>query len=95
MLRVAIKDARTHRHTQVHTQLNTTLSGALDAGITTVEVLSPAPETALGGPGSHDLDGKRITSNSMSAVIRLVVNESNQSSCCLEHRRSWPGGSRA
>jgi competence protein ComEC len=75
MFRVAIRDAREHRDTKVHTQLNTTLSGTLHAGVTTVEVLSPAPETALGGPGSHDLDGKRITPNSMSAVIRLIVNE--------------------
>lgn len=74
LFRIAVRDAREHRNTQVHTQLNTTLSGVFRPGATTVEILSPAPETALGGPQSYDLEGRTITRNSMSAVIRLQVN---------------------
>jgi competence protein ComEC len=73
MFRVAVRDAREKRNTQVHSQLNTTLTGTFRTGSTVVEVLAPTPEDALGGPGSRDLRGKRINSNSMSAVIRLSV----------------------
>jgi len=73
MFRVAVRDAREKRNTQIHSQLNTTLTGTFRTGSTVVEVLAPTPEVTLGGPGSRDLRGKRINSNNMSAVIRLLV----------------------
>lgn len=41
-----------------------------------LEVLAPSPMLSLGGgPGTHDHDGRQITTNSMSAVIRVWYKE--------------------
>lgn len=41
----------------------------------TVEVLAPSPYIAAKGPGSNDRKGRRLTSNSNSAVIRLNLQD--------------------
>ncbi len=74
IFRRALRDAKENRGTRVIPHLTTTVSGAFQPGATTVEILAPAPETALGGAGGRDLAGKKITANSMSAVVRLTVN---------------------
>jgi competence protein ComEC len=46
-------------------------SGRFDSAGTQIEILAPGPYLAGKGPGSLDHNGKRITTNSISAVIRL------------------------
>lgn len=72
--RRALVDARENRGTRIVPQLTTNLSGSFRSGATVVEILAPAPETALGGVGGLDLAGEKINSNSMSAVVRLTVD---------------------
>ena len=70
--RSAIKVARQQKGTKVNTQLTTVLNGKLKLGSIDIEVLAPEPEYAVSGPEGIDLEGKKLTSNAMSAVIRLV-----------------------
>ena len=72
-LRIALKDAR-QRGTQVSSELTTTKTGSLNIGSVNIEVLAPTPELILGGAGGTDLQGRRLTSNSISAVIGIVHN---------------------
>ena len=74
LFRRALRDAKENRGTRIIPQLTTTLSGSIQAGMTTVEIVAPAPEDVLGGIGGRDLAGKKINPNSMSAVVRLMVN---------------------
>lgn len=72
--RVAARDARLNRGTEVVPSLATDCSPVLDDQVR-VEVLAPAPEVALGGVGGTDLAGQTITSNGLSAVVRIVVDD--------------------
>ncbi len=74
IFRSALRDARENRGTRIVTQLTTTQSGSFQAGATVVEIIAPTPETVLGGPGARDLAGKKISTNSMSVVVRLIVD---------------------
>jgi beta-lactamase superfamily II metal-dependent hydrolase len=69
--RKAIKEARRNKDTHAESQLTTSQTGSLNYGAVKIEVLYPYPETAASGPGGKDEEGEPITSNSMSAVIRL------------------------
>lgn len=73
-LRVALKDARQRFGTKVSSELTTTKTGSLSIGSVNIEVLAPTPELILGGAGGTDLQGRRLTSNSISAVIGIVHN---------------------
>jgi beta-lactamase superfamily II metal-dependent hydrolase len=46
-------------------------NGKLDQGEVAIEVLAPNKYIAAKGPGSQDRQGRKLTSNSISAVIRL------------------------
>jgi len=70
-VRWALRDARRTKDTKIITSLTSELTGSLDNGEVHVEVMGPSPELVL---GDHDLNGRRLTSNSKSAVIRLVHN---------------------
>jgi beta-lactamase superfamily II metal-dependent hydrolase len=74
-LRFALKDAG-QRGTNVSSELTTTTTktGSLNIGSVNIEVLAPTPELILGGAGGTDLQGRRLTSNSVSAVIGIVHN---------------------
>jgi beta-lactamase superfamily II metal-dependent hydrolase len=74
IFRSALRDAKENRGTRIVPHLTTTLSESFQSGATTVEILAPTPENALGGIGGRDLAGKRINPNSMSAVVRLMVD---------------------
>ena len=50
------------------------VNDALSIGDVTVELLAPKASLALLGPGANDSNGKRITTNSMSVVVRLVFS---------------------
>src|SRR5260370_10339617 len=54
--------------------LTTNQTGDFDTAAVRIEVLAPTPGLAAKGPGSHDHKGRRLTSNSMSAVVRLLRN---------------------
>lgn len=70
-LRYALSDAR-KRSTDAHIGLTTTTSKEFDWEKLRLEVLSPPPEIAASGSGGTDLRGRKLTSNTMSAVIRVV-----------------------
>jgi competence protein ComEC len=50
-------------------------SGTFDYGEVHIEVLAPSPYLAGKGPGSTDRENRRISTNSVSAVIRLTFKE--------------------
>lgn len=54
--------------------LTTSDSGRFDSGSINVQILAPSPGLAAKGPGSSDHKGRKLTSNSTSAVIRLMFD---------------------
>ena len=52
--------------------LTTNQTGDFDTGRIRIEILAPTPGLAAKGPGSHDHKGRKLSSNSMSAVIRML-----------------------
>jgi beta-lactamase superfamily II metal-dependent hydrolase len=72
-LRVAVGDAERRRpgEFEAHTQLTTTSNPQFSLPSVKVEVLAPSPSTAMGGPGAKSLQGRRLSSNGMSAVVRV------------------------
>jgi beta-lactamase superfamily II metal-dependent hydrolase len=71
--RRAVRDARARVGTKVHIELTTTVSGMVHAGEQLeVQVLLPEPHVAAGASGGSDLEDRRISSNRMSAVIRVL-----------------------
>ena len=54
--------------------LTKTDTGTFDQDNVRVEILAPTPYLAGKGPGSTDRLGRKLTSNSVSAVIRLSIN---------------------
>ncbi len=50
------------------------LNGKLDQGEVAIEVLAPNQYIAAKGAGSRDREGRKLSSNSISAVIRLWFN---------------------
>jgi competence protein ComEC len=60
---------------QFNTSLTVADSGGFDRGEVHIEILAPDLYIAGRGPGSTDRDGRPLTSNSISAVIRLVKGQ--------------------
>jgi beta-lactamase superfamily II metal-dependent hydrolase len=52
--------------------LTTNHSNAFNTALIAIEIVAPSPGLAVKGPGSHDHKGRRLTSNSMSAVVRIL-----------------------
>jgi competence protein ComEC len=52
--------------------LTTNQTGDFDTAEIKVQILAPSPGLAAKGPGSHDHKGRKLTSNSSSAVVRLL-----------------------
>jgi competence protein ComEC len=71
----AIQTARREKGLVADPQLTTSQTGNLDRGAVRVEVLYPPPEMAASGPGGTTEDDNLLTSNSMSAVIRLSTTQ--------------------
>jgi beta-lactamase superfamily II metal-dependent hydrolase len=69
--RLALADSRRRNGTVVHTQLTSTTGASITAGEILIEVLGPSPSLATAGNGGKDLKGRRIRTNTMSAVVRL------------------------
>jgi competence protein ComEC len=70
-LRYAVVHARKTHGTVTHTELSTTLNTSSSRSGARIEVLYPTPEVLLSGAGGVELSGESITSNSVSAVIRV------------------------
>lgn len=65
-----------HKRSEVYFEPSITphLNGKLDRGRVTIEVLGPSAYLAAKGPGSIDRKKRKLTSNSISAVIRLLYD---------------------
>ena len=72
-LRYAVEDATTRAATNVTVGVTTTTSSQeFTRGDLEIEILYPAPALAMAGPGGSDLKGRKLTSNSMSIVTRVI-----------------------
>lgn len=72
-IRTALEQAE-EAGTEVHTSLTSKLSKKIDSGQIEIEILAPSTGVALGGSGGEDLEGRRLSSHSVCAVIGLVHN---------------------
>jgi beta-lactamase superfamily II metal-dependent hydrolase len=73
-LKASLEDARTRTRLNVRVGLTTERDGSIDTENVRVEILAPSPGLALCNVGDNDFKGRRLTSNSMSAVLKLVYN---------------------
>ncbi|QLE59518.1 MBL fold metallo-hydrolase [Nostoc sp. TCL26-01] len=71
-VRIALQDARKRSGLRFSSELTTTKTGSLNIGSVEIEILAPTPELISGGAGSTDLQRRRLTSNSISAVVGIV-----------------------
>jgi beta-lactamase superfamily II metal-dependent hydrolase len=71
----ALADARKNHGVKVEPQLTMATTGRLDVGAVGIEILAPSPELALSGVGGRDLESKKLSANTLSAVVSLVYNE--------------------
>lgn len=62
-------------HIELHIGLTSKMNHEFDNGIVHIEMLAPSKYLTGLGPGSIRRDGKPITSNSVSAVLRLLVGK--------------------
>lgn len=71
-VRLAVRDAH-HRGSDlvVTPALTTTTTAELRMPRLAVDVLAPTPHLAMSGPGGRSESGRKLTSNSMSAVVRF------------------------
>ncbi len=74
--KIACKMARRLHGTRLRTELTTESTPDLDFGDFRLEVVFPVPELAVGGVGSNDEEGREVTTNAMSAVVRVTCGES-------------------
>lgn len=63
------------RGTKINTSLNSGTSENISCKEVMIEILAPSEFVALGGVQGKDLEGRSLSSNSMSAVIGLVHND--------------------
>jgi beta-lactamase superfamily II metal-dependent hydrolase len=69
--RRALADSMRRNGTKVYTQLTSTTGKTISAGDVVIDVLAPGPALATAGNSGADLQGRKIRSNTMSAVIRI------------------------
>lgn len=70
-LTLLLDKANSANRLKFEVSLTTNHTGSFDQGTVRIEVLAPSPGLAAKGPGSTDHKGRRLTSNSASAVFRL------------------------
>lgn len=70
----ALGIARRRSGVNVEVQLTTSTTGRHEVGQVSIQVLAPVPELAAVGVGGRDFAGKKLSPNSMSAVISLGYN---------------------
>lgn len=69
--RTAMADARKRGQVKFEPSLTTSTEEDVQLPRLAVEILAPSPETAVSGAGGTTLDGKPLSSNSMSVLIRV------------------------
>ena len=69
--RYAVREARVKKNTITETNVTSSLTGKLDNKNLKIEVLYPSPEIAISGVSGSDFNSNELTSNSMSAVIKI------------------------
>jgi len=69
--RRALKDAKERSEVEI-SKLTTSESGNFHIGSINLEILAPTYEFLLGGAGGTDIKGRRLNSNSVSAVIGII-----------------------
>jgi len=90
--RYAIQEAKIKKNTITEPNVTSSLTGKLDSKDLKIEVLYPSPEIAISGVSGTDLSGNELTSNSMSAIIRIkyfdiprILFGSDMGLTCLEY----------
>lgn len=73
-LRISIAVARKKTNLKVVTSITSDATNAIAVGSVTLEILAPAPELVMGGAGSTSTQGKVLTPNSVSVVIRVIYD---------------------
>lgn len=68
----SLEQYRRRGELKFHVGITTSDSGVFDQENVGIEILSPSPYLAARGPGSTDKEGRRITHNTISAVIRIT-----------------------
>jgi beta-lactamase superfamily II metal-dependent hydrolase len=66
-----LADARKRHRVSLRTQLTTETSAEFLLGEVRLDILAPLPEMADVGVGGFDLQGRPLTANTMSAVVRI------------------------
>ncbi len=68
---------RANKKAELHFDVSLTSNdaGKFKHGSVDIQILAPSPYLAAKGPGSDDRVGRRLESNSVSAVVRLVVSD--------------------
>jgi len=74
LITAALEDSVASGRTAVHLQLNTLFGDTLSCGDVRVDVLAPRWQEARGGVGGATAGGRRTTSNTLSAVVRVGVD---------------------
>lgn len=69
--RIALEQAA-NKGTRVHIGLTSLLSRTIESGEVEIEILAPSVALVLSGAGGEDLQGRPLTSNSVSTVIGLI-----------------------
>ncbi|MEK7992178.1 MAG: hypothetical protein AAB403_00080, partial [Planctomycetota bacterium] len=71
---VALDDAQRNGAIDFQPSLTSSDTGRFDHGEVSIEIIAPTNFLAARGPGSTDRNGKKITTNSVSAVILVAIN---------------------
>lgn len=74
-LLAAVSVAERQGNCEVVTALTTTMPGVVTVGEVEIRVEAPSASFALAGSGSKDEQGRHITSNSISALLRLTYGD--------------------
>ena len=77
-LRVAVADRRRNHELIIETQLTTSSAVIIINEKVEVQIVAPTPEIAMAGPGGIDLQGRDLSSNSMSAVVLVKVGSAGE-----------------
>ena len=76
LLLAALYEAKSSGRCRVSRDLDAALpEGELSGEGIAVEVLAPTYETAMTGPGGLNKEGAKLTSNAVSAVVRITLND--------------------
>lgn len=75
-VRIAIRDRESRDPGfKAHTEFTTTSTAELQLPRVQVRVLAPRPHLAAGGASGETIEGKRLSANSMSAVVHFSVGD--------------------